>query len=92
MLGDIDNREPGVSLSSRTLEEQVDLFQATRSSFGVEEVDGRNDDKVDDGVGRVSLVGDVGEHGRTCDDDTEVGEPVDGSGLIAQLVQAKTRK
>ena len=63
----------------RVLKEQVDLFETSGTSFWVQEVDSRDDGEVDDGVGSVCLVHDVGEHDWTRDNDAEVGEPVDGS-------------
>ena len=81
LLGDPDSREPGIPLCSRAFEDHVDLFEAPRSSLRVEEVDRGDDDKVDDGVGCVGLVGDQREHHWAGDDDAEVGEPIDGSRL-----------
>lgn len=63
----------------RVLKEQVDLFEASGAGLWVQEVDRRDDGEVDDGVGGVCLVHDVGEHDWACDDNAEVGEPVDGS-------------
>ena len=78
LLGELDDREPGLSLGSRILKEQVDLFETTRTSFRVEKVNRRDDGEVDDGVGGVCLVHDVCEHDGACDDDAEVGKPVYG--------------
>jgi hypothetical protein len=78
LLGELDDREPGLSLGSRVLKEQVDLLETSRTSFRVEEVDRRDDGKVDDGVGGVCLVHDVCEHDGAGDDDAEVGKPVHG--------------
>lgn len=79
LLGKLDNREPGFALGGRVLEKQVDFLETAGTSFRIEEVDRGDDGEVDDGVGGVCLVHDVGEHDGTCDDDAEVGEPVHGS-------------
>ena len=79
LFGEFDNREPSFALDGRVLEKQIDLLETAGTSFRVQEVDRRDDGEVDDGVGGVCLVHDVGEHDWACDDDAEVGEPVDGS-------------
>lgn len=79
LLGKLDNREPGFALCGRVLKEQVDLFEASGTGLWVQEVDRWDDGEVDDGVGGVCLVHDVGEHDWACDDNAEVGEPVHGS-------------
>ena len=86
LLGELDNREPGLALRSRVLEEQVDFFETARTSFRIEKIDRRDDGEVDDGVGGICLVLDIGEHDWACDDDAEVGKRVHGSRLCVLLV------
>jgi len=78
LFGDPDDGGPRFALRGGALEKQVDFFEAARAGFRVEEVDGGDDEGVDDGVGSVGAVGDVGEHDGAGEDDAEVSEPVHG--------------